>query len=47
VLIPIDRSREIKTAVPSAQFVELRGAGHMPMMEFAKETTEGLKLLAG
>jgi len=45
VLIPIDRSKEIKTAVPSAQFVELQGAGHMPMMEFAKETAEALKFL--
>lgn len=46
-LIPIDRAREIKAAVSSAQFVELQGAGHMPMMEFAKETAEGLTLLAG
>ncbi len=45
VLIPIDRSKEIKTAVPSAQFVELQGAGHMPMMEFAKEIAEALKFL--
>jgi len=46
VLIPIERSKEIKAAVPSAQFVELQGAGHMPMMEFAKETAEGLMFLA-
>ena len=46
-LIPIDRAKEIKTVIPSAQFVELRGASHMPMMEFAKETAEGLKFLAG
>lgn len=45
VLIPIDRSKEIKAAAPSAQFVELHGAGHMPMMEFAKETAQGLKSL--
>lgn len=45
-LIPIDRSKEIKSAIPSAKFVELKGAGHMPMMEFAKETAEGLMLLA-
>lgn len=45
MLIPIDRSKEIKVALPSVQFVELQGAGHMPMMEFAKETAEGLKLL--
>jgi 3-oxoadipate enol-lactonase len=46
-LIPIERSKEIKAAVPSAQFVELQGAGHMPMMEFAKETAEGLRFLRG
>ena len=45
VLIPIDRSKEIKAAVPSAQFVELKGAGHMPMMEFALETSSALKML--
>jgi len=45
-LIPIDRPEEIKTATPFTQFMELRGAGHMPMMEFAKETAEGLKFLA-
>ena len=46
-LIPIDRAKEIKAAVPSAQIVELKGAGHMPMMEFAKETAKGLKFFAG
>lgn len=46
VLIPIERAKEIKAVVTSAQFVELHGAGHMPMMEFAKETAEGLKFLA-
>ena len=45
-LIPIDRSRDIKAAIPSAKFVALQDAGHMPMMEFAKETAEGLKFLA-
>lgn len=45
-LIPIDRSKEIKTAMPSAQYVELIGAGHMPMMEFAKETADALSFLA-
>jgi len=44
-LIPIDRSKEIKAAMPSAQFVELKGAGHMPMMEFALETSEALNML--
>jgi pimeloyl-ACP methyl ester carboxylesterase len=45
VLIPIDRSKEIKAVVPGAHFVELQGAGHMPMMEFPKEAAEGLKFL--
>ena len=45
-LISVDRSKEIKAAVPSAHFVELQGAGHMPMMEFAKETAKALQLLA-
>jgi pimeloyl-ACP methyl ester carboxylesterase len=46
VLIPMDRSREIKAALPSVQFMELQGAGHMPMMEFANETANGLRFLA-
>lgn len=45
-LIPIDRAKEIKAAVPSAKFVELKSAGHMPMMEFAKETAAGLSSLS-
>jgi pimeloyl-ACP methyl ester carboxylesterase len=45
-LIPIERAKEIKATLPSARFVELQGVGHMPMMEFAKETAEGLKFLA-
>jgi 3-oxoadipate enol-lactonase len=45
LLIPIERAKEIKAALPSARLVELQGAGHMPMMEFAKETAEGLKFL--
>lgn len=44
-LVPIARSKDILTAMPSAHLVELPSAGHMPMMEFAKETAEGLKVL--
>ncbi len=44
-LIPLDRAREIKVLVPSAQLVELAGAGHMPMMEQPERTAEALKLL--
>jgi 3-oxoadipate enol-lactonase len=47
VLIPIDRAKEIKAVLPSARFVELRGAGHMPMMEFPNETAGGLRFLTG
>src|ERR1043166_1885097 len=32
-LIPLDRAREVKAALPQAYFVEISGAGHMPMME--------------
>jgi len=46
LLIPIERAKEIKAAMPRAQIVELHGAGHMPMMEFAMETADGLKFLA-
>ncbi|MCE9646356.1 MAG: alpha/beta hydrolase [Chloroflexi bacterium] len=47
VLIPADRSREIKAASPSATLVELKNAGHMPMMEFFRETAEILGMMAG
>jgi len=45
-LIPIDRAREMKAALPQAHLVEIRGAGHMPMMEAKEETAEALKRLA-
>lgn len=45
-LIPIDRAREIKAALPEAHLVEISGAGHMPMMEEKRKTTEALKCLA-
>ena len=46
-LIPLDRAREIKSANPSARFIELKGAGHMPMMEFPRQTADGLMFFAG
>ena len=46
VLIPIERAKEMKAALPSARFIEVLDAGHMPMMEFPDETAEGLKFLA-
>lgn len=45
-LIPIDRAREVKSAIPNAHLVELKGAGHMPMMEAKEETARALKHLA-
>ena len=45
-LVPIDRAREVKAALPQAHLVELSGAGHMPMMEDKEKTAEALKNLA-
>ncbi len=45
-LIPIDRAREVKAALPDAYLVEISGAGHMPMMEAKEQTAEALKRLA-
>ncbi len=33
MLIPVEKGREMKAALGSAHYVELAGAGHMPMME--------------
>jgi pimeloyl-ACP methyl ester carboxylesterase len=46
VLIPIDRAREVKAALPHAHLVEIAGAGHMPMMEEKEKTAKALKYLA-
>ena len=45
-LIPIDRAREVKAALPHAHLVEISGAGHMPMMEAKEKTADALKHLA-
>jgi 3-oxoadipate enol-lactonase len=45
-LIPVDRAREVKAALPQAHFVEISGVGHMPMMEAKEKTAEALKHLA-
>jgi pimeloyl-ACP methyl ester carboxylesterase len=45
MLIPIDRAKEIKSVLPTAQLIKLKKAGHMPMMESPKETAEALKKL--
>jgi pimeloyl-ACP methyl ester carboxylesterase len=44
-LIPIDRAHEMKSAIPHAYFVEVKGAGHIPMMEAVQETAQGLRHL--
>jgi len=45
-LIPIDRAREVKAALPNAYLVEISGAGHMPMMEAPEKTAEALRHFA-
>lgn len=45
-LIPFERAKEIKSANPSTRLLELKGAGHMPMMEFARQTADGLMIFA-
>jgi pimeloyl-ACP methyl ester carboxylesterase len=45
-LIPVVRAREVKEALPKAHFVEINGAGHIPMLEAKEETAEALKQLA-
>jgi pimeloyl-ACP methyl ester carboxylesterase len=45
-LIPIERAREVKAALPQAHLAEIPGAGHMPMMEAKEKTAEALKYLA-
>jgi pimeloyl-ACP methyl ester carboxylesterase len=45
-LVPIERAREVKAAVPHAHLVEINGAGHMPMMEAKEKTAQALSQLA-
>lgn len=42
-LIPVERAREMKAALPEAHFVELLGLGHLPMMENPQEVAEAMK----
>jgi 3-oxoadipate enol-lactonase len=44
-LIPIERAREVKNAIPQAHLVELKGVGHLPMLEAAGETAKALRHL--
>ena len=44
-LIPIDRAREVKTALPETHLVELKNVGHVPMLEAGNETADAIKKL--
>jgi 3-oxoadipate enol-lactonase len=44
-LIPIERAREVKAALPSAHLVEIKDAGHIPMCEAPNETAQALMTL--
>ena len=45
LLIPIKRGREMKAALPSANYFELAGLGHMAMMEKPPVVTKALRTL--
>ena len=45
MLIPVERAREVRSAVVHAQYTELKGVGHMPMMEAPQETVRALLML--
>jgi pimeloyl-ACP methyl ester carboxylesterase len=45
-LIPVDRAREVESAVMQARLFVLPGIGHLPMMQAPEETAEALKHLA-
>jgi 3-oxoadipate enol-lactonase len=44
-LIPFERARIVKAAVPEAYLTEIPGSGHMPMLEYPQKTAEALKAL--
>lgn len=45
VLIPIERAREMKAALPSALLTELPGVGHSPPFEAPEQTAAALRQL--
>jgi 3-oxoadipate enol-lactonase len=45
-LIPVDRARDVKAALPGAELIELPGIGHMPMLEAPDATAGALSKLA-
>ena len=44
-LIPVERAREMKAALPTAHYLEIPHAGHMPMMENPAAVAEALRFL--
>ena len=44
-LIPIERAKEIKAAIPHATYIEIPNIGHMPMLEKPQTTASALKRL--
>lgn len=44
-LIPVDRGREMKALLPAAHYLEIPGAGHMPMLENPAAVAEALLFL--
>ena len=44
-LIPVDRAREMRSLLASAHYLELPGAGHLPMMENPAAVAEALRFL--
>lgn len=44
-LVPLERAREVKAALPHAHLVEAAGSGHMPMLEAPQVTAKALKAL--
>ncbi len=42
-LISIERAKDIVSVKPSARLFELKGAGHMPMMESPQQVADGLR----
>jgi len=45
-LIPVERAHEMKNSITHARLVEVKDAGHIPMLEAVQETANGLKHLA-
>jgi len=44
-LVPIERAREMKSALPAARLTELPGVGHCPPFEAPEQTAAALKML--